>query len=97
MTSPTSNRPAATAVTEKNTNRLISANDESQSHQKPLDTKIPIQVPALWQGGSPMAQASLLVVLLSTCLTGCPDMIYAETAKEVQARRRAFFKLKHYL
>ncbi len=43
MISPTSNRPAATAVTEKNTNRSISADDENQSHQKPLDTKIPIQ------------------------------------------------------
>ncbi len=39
--------PAATAVTEKNMNRLSSGDDESQSHQKPLDTEIPIQVLAL--------------------------------------------------
>ncbi len=48
MTSPTSNRPAATAVIEKNTNRSISADNGSQSRQKPLDTKIPIQVLAAY-------------------------------------------------
>jgi len=46
MPSPTSNRPAATAAIEKNTNRSASADNGSQSHQKPIDTKIPIQGPA---------------------------------------------------
>ncbi len=95
MISPTSNRPAATAVTEKNTNRSISANDESQSHQKPLDTKIPIQVRARgWSIGLPrplmplVLTPALLAPLLLSPLRSSPAAIVAVLLRLRRGTRR---------